>query len=79
MLFFDSISDINFLKRNIEDNYTTDTFYINKNPIKYYYQGQILIENDNIYWEGYGKLWTDEFIYNGNFKKIYQINMANIN
>ena len=51
-------------KCTVNDNLCTYIFTVNDENEKYYYQGNI----SNDVWDGYGKLWSNIFTYNGYFK-----------
>ena len=50
------------------NNLSTQTFKTNENDNKFYYQGEIKYDEGKPIWHGYGKMWTDYFTFNGEFK-----------
>ena len=56
--------------QKINSKLCTHIFTVNDDIQKFYYQGEILNKEGepNPIWDGYGKLWTTIFTYNGDFK-----------
>ena len=54
--------------KNVKDNFYTQIFTIDNSNDKCIYQGSMIDNGNGLVWEGYGKLWTKDKIYNGYFE-----------
>ena len=72
MILFHKNTQINVLdtkKVSSKENLYTQTFTTQENNNnKFYYQGEIQYIEGEPVWHGYGKMWTNYFTYNGEFK-----------